>query len=134
MNLEKKKFLAAKTLGIGKNRIAFNTSRLQEVKEVMTKQDIRDLYNSGAIFIKEIKGRRKNEKRKTRRRHGSIRKRKKEGKRNYVLLTRKLRKHLAELRKQGRLAREQHYTLRKEIRASHFKSKAHLKERVSQLT
>ena len=43
MNLQKKKELAARTLTIGKDRIMFNTSRLDEIKEAITKQDIKDL-------------------------------------------------------------------------------------------
>ncbi len=134
MELKKKKILAAKTLGVGKNRLAFNLERLAEIKEAITRQDIRDLFASGTIYIKELNGRRKIEKRKTRRRSGSIRKSSKKGKREYILLTRKLRSFIAELRRQDKLSRENYYSLRKEIKASRFKSKAHLKERVSQLT
>ena len=54
MNLKKKKILAAKTLGVGRNRIRLLKSRLDEIKEAITKQDIRDLKNDGAILIKEI--------------------------------------------------------------------------------
>jgi len=59
MNLRKKKMLAAKTLGVGKNKIVFVKSRIDEIKEAITKQDIRDLYNEGAILIKQVMGRRK---------------------------------------------------------------------------
>jgi len=66
MNLSKKKELAKRTLKIGKSRIVFLESRLSEIKEAITKQDIRDLKREGAIIIKNIKGRRKVKKRKKR--------------------------------------------------------------------
>ncbi|MEI6731196.1 MAG: 50S ribosomal protein L19e [archaeon] len=132
MNLGKKKKLAAKTLGIGKDRIIFNTQRLDEIKEALTKQDIRDLLADGAISIREIKGRHANEKRKTRRRRGSIKKVVNKRKKVYMILTRKLRAYIAELRNKGRMKEEVYWKIRKEIKASSFRSKAHLKERISQ--
>ena len=74
MKLENKKDLASRALGIGKNRIVFNSERLNEVKEAITKQDIKDLLASKAIMIREIKGRKKVERSKRRRGPGSIRK------------------------------------------------------------
>ena len=128
MKLEKKRSLAARTLKIGKNRIVFNTSRLNEIKEAITKQDIKDLKESGAISIKEVKGRRTIVKRKTRRRFGSFKKKVKGGKRKYVLLTRKLRAHLKYLKQSKKITQEEFLNLRKKIRSSTFRSLAHLKE------
>ena len=62
----KKKELAAKALKVGKGRIKFVNARLDEIKEAITKQDIKDLVLSGSIIINPIKGRRKNIKRKNR--------------------------------------------------------------------
>jgi len=50
MNLGKKKLLAARTLKVGKARIFFVDSRKSEIKEAITKQDIRDLKQDGAII------------------------------------------------------------------------------------
>jgi len=132
MKLEAKKELVARALKVGKNRIAFNTARLSEVKEAITKQDIRDLKESGAIFVKEAAGRRAKKKRKTRRRAGSIKKTVSKGKREHMLLTRKLRSYLAHLKKTGQLPREKILEIRKEIRASSFRSLSHMKERIAQ--
>ena len=130
MKLENKKEFAAKVLGVGTGRIIFNKSRLEEIKEAMTRQDIRDLFNEGAIMLREIKGRRTIVRRKTRRRAGSIRHKLIDKKREYIIITRKLRKYLVELLKGEQITKEQYLLLRKEIRASIFKSKAHLKERM----
>ena len=131
MKLDKKKVLAVRTLGVGRDRIAFNAHRLDEIKEAITKQDIRDLYASGAITIKEIKGSRTIQKRKTRRRHGSIRKTVKNGKTQYMIRTRKLRRYIAELLKQERITKDQYLTLRKQIKASTYRNKAHMKEHIT---
>jgi len=131
MNVEKKKALASKTLGVGKRRILFNSERISEIKEAITRQDIRDLYTSKAILIKEVSGRKKKVRRKTRRRLGTIKKQNKDKKREYINLTRKLRSYVRELLLQNKINKDQYYKLRKQIKASMFRSKAHLKELMS---
>ena len=131
MKLEKKKSLVARTLGVGKGRIKFNEGRLSEFKEAITKQDIKDLLEAGAISIKEKKGRRKIEKRKSRRRAGSIRKKPKRSKREYIIITRKLRAYLKSLKGKGKISAEDFKETRKQIRARSFKSLSHMKEIIS---
>jgi len=132
MKLDNKKYFVARTMNVGMSRIVFNKERLNEIKEAITKQDIRDLVRDGAIFIKPINGRAKVERRTSRRRAGSIRKKVKNGKREYMTMTRKLRAYLGELRKQEAITRDQWVTLRKRVRARHFRSKAHMKEEIGQ--
>ncbi len=127
MKLDKKKELAAKTLKIGKGRIIFDETRLAEIKEAITKQDIKDLQKSGVIKIKPEKGRKK-KKRKTKRGAGKIKKRVKRRKQEYVKITRKLRSYIKELKKQNKIKKEDYQKLRKKIKARAFKSKAQLKE------
>jgi len=133
MKLNKKKELAARTLKVGKSRIIFNIQRLEEIKEAITKQDIKDLISSKAILIKEIKGRKIKPKRKTRIRQGSRRKKVINKKREYMIAVRKLRKHLVLSKKQGLISRDIYYKLRKEIRARTIKSIVQIKERISHL-
>ena len=128
MNLEKKKILASKVLGVGKARVVFSTARLNEIKEAITKQDIRDLFAAGAITIKEVKGRKKIVTRKRRRGPGKIQVKVNNRKRIYMTATRKLRGHIFSLRNNGNLSLEDYRDLRKKIRNRFFKSKAHLKE------
>jgi large subunit ribosomal protein L19e len=131
MKLENKKALASRTLNVGRNRIIFNTERLSELKEAITKQDIRDLLASGAIHIKEKSGRKTKKQRRTRRRAGSIKKTVANSKAHYVSLTRKLRSHLAHLKKTNQMTGENVTKVRKEIRASAFRSLAHMKEHIA---
>jgi large subunit ribosomal protein L19e len=133
MNLRKKKSLAARTLKIGKKRILFMNSRLDEIKEAITKQDIKDLQAEGAIIIKEIKGKRKNTKKAKKRGPGNIKKTVNTRKQDYVIMTRKLRRYVAEMKKQKKLSPEEIKDIRNKIRNKIFRSKAHLKEYIGNL-
>lgn len=133
MNLRNKKLLARRTFNIGKRRIVFLSSRLDEIKEAITKQDMRDLQKDGAILVKEIKGRKKVKKRVGKKSPGNIRKKVNKRKEEYVIMTRKLRKYVAELKKQGKLSREEVIDIRKKIRNKFFKSKANLKNYIGEL-
>jgi len=128
MKLDKKKQLAARTLGVGKGRICFRGENLAEIKEAITKQDIKDLFNQGIIKIKEIKGRKRIKRRKTRRKEGKIKKKRKTRKQKYAKLTKRLRSYIKELKKHGRTDKEKYQELRKKIKAGVFKSIAQLKE------
>ena len=133
MNLEKKKNLSAKALKVGKKRIVFVEPRMAEIKEVLTRQDIKDLHKEGAILIKNKKGRKKNVKKKKSKSVGNIRKKPNKRKREYMFLVRKLRKYVAELKKQGKLSKEEVTEIRKKIRNKVFRSKAYLKTYIQEL-
>lgn len=132
MNLSKKKLLASKALAVAPSRIRFNNSRLSEIKEAITKQDIRDLFSAGALTVREVSGRKTNVKRTTRRRMGSIGMKVKPGKREYIIMTRKFRKFVAGLLRMGKISKDKYTDLRKQIRARSFKSLAHLKENIQE--
>ena len=133
MNLQTKKRLISRTLNVGNSRIVLNGSRLSEIKEAITKQDIRDLLESKAISIKEIKGRKTIKKRKTRRRAGSVKKKVNTRKQDYVKLTRKLRSYVSNLKSSGKISQEEFILIRKQIRAKEFRSLSHLKERIAEM-
>ena len=133
MNLRSKKQLAANTFKVGKERIAFVKERMGDIKEAITKQDMRDLKKDGAIIVKEIKGRSKNVTRKRRRGVGKVKRKVNKRKQNYVILTRKLRKVVKDKKLKGELNKEEAKEIRKKIRNKIFRSKAHLKERMEEL-
>ncbi len=130
MNLNKKKRLAARTLNVGIKRIIFDVNRLDEVNEAITKQDIRDLFNGGGIKIANVSGRRANKKRKTRKREGKIRLKPNKRKEKYIIITRKLRRHLRELKSQGKITNEEFKKHRMQIKMKTFKTKRQLKETI----
>ena len=133
MNLRNKKDLAANTLGVGKGRIVFVEERISEIKEAITKQDIRGLVESGAIQVKPVKGRRTNVSRKNKRGPGKIKLKVNKRKQEYVTITRKLRSYVAELKNQGKLTSEESTEIRKRIRNRAYKSKANLKSYIEGL-
>jgi len=125
MNLGKKKALAARTFGVGLERIEFSKPRLEEIKEAITKQDIRDLHKDGAIKIKNVKGRKTIVKKKKKRTAGNVRKKVNQRKKEYVIITRKLRKYIAGIK--SKLTEQERKDIRKKIRNRFFKSQNHLK-------
>jgi len=52
--LDVQRRLAAKILKCGKNRIRFDPARLEDIKEAITKIDVRSLINAGAISKKRL--------------------------------------------------------------------------------
>jgi len=131
MNLGKKKDLAKRALKVGKERIIFLESGLEEIKESITRQDMRDRYAEGVIIIKEIKGRTKITKRK--KTPGKIKKNVSKRKQEYVKMTRKLRKYVAAMKERGEIGREEYLDIRKKIRNTLFKRREHLKIYISKL-
>jgi ribosomal protein L19E len=129
MDLKKKKALAVRTLGVGEKRIKFLEPRLAEIKEALTKQDIRDLYKDGAIVIVNVSGRKTLVKKKKNRSVGNVRKKVNKRKSQYVALTRKLRKHLAQV--QGKLTKKEKEDFRNKIRNKFFTSNANFKDYIS---
>jgi large subunit ribosomal protein L19e len=125
MNLKKKKQLAMRTFGVGEKRVMFLEPRLDEIKEALTKQDMRDLVKDGAIIIKPIKGKRKQERKKKSRSTGNVRKKVNKRKQEYVAITRKLRKYLFEI--ESKLTKKEKEDLRKKIRNRFFASKSEFK-------
>ena len=128
MQLLKKKKLAAKVLKVGKDRIIFVEGNLTEIKEAITRADITNLYNSGAIIIREVKGRRKIIRKRHRRRTGKIKNKRNNKKKEYVIITKKLRKFAKHLLKTGSINKDKYKNIRKMIKSKGFKSKRHLKE------
>ena len=133
MQLRNKKALAVKVLKVGKARVVFVAGHEDEIKEAITKQDIVDLHKSGAIQIREVKGRRKVIKKKHRRGVGKVKKKIKRRKQEYAKLTRKLRKFSKFMLKTGKIDKEKHKEVRKQIRARKFRSKRHLNESFGEL-
>jgi len=130
MKLDLKKKLAAKTLKVGVGRVILNEDRLADIKEAITKQDIRDLVANGAISVREVKGRKTNVKRKTRRRIGKIKIKVNKRKQEYVRMTRKLRDYIKKMKEQEVVDNEKYKDVRKKIRNRVYKSKRHLKEQL----
>ena len=123
--LSTQKRLAAEVLGVGKGRVLFDPDRLADIKEALTKEDIRELIKDEAIKAKAIKrkirGRKKSKKKKNKRK---IKRRKQD----YVHKIRKLRKYLLSVKRD--IGIKEYRNLRKLAKAGQFKSKEYLREYV----
>ncbi len=128
MNLKKKKNMAANAFKVGRERIVFVKERLEEIKDAITKADLKQRKEEGAIIIKEVKGRKKVAAKSKKRGPGNVRKKINKRKRRYVAQTRKQRKYVAGLKQQGKLSAEEVKDIRKKIKNKQYRSKAHLKE------
>jgi len=132
MNLKTKKRLAGRTFGVGAGRIIFRNERIDEIKEAITKQDMKDLLSSNAIMIREIRGQRTATKRNRKRSFGKIKKKINLRKRVYMNLTRKMRTFAKQLLLQGRITKEEYWDIRKKIKSRIFRSKAHMSEMIKE--
>lgn len=137
-NLKAKKTMAAKVLGVGLNKVWFDPSRLNEIKEAITKQDIADLIKDKAIKKKpdegvkrragKLKLKRKNKGRK--RNEGRIRLRTR--KQDYHKRIRKMRNFLKTFKKNEQISKKRYYELYGWLKAGVIKNRQGIIERINQ--
>jgi len=118
---------------VGLSKIKLESGMKDEIKEAITRQDIRDLKRENIIKLKDAVGKRKKKKRKTRRKAGSWKKKIKTKKKDYIRLTRKLRKYLTGLKAKDKINGENYRRLRKKIKSKDFRDLAHLQEFVKEI-
>ena len=56
MNIRNKRLMVSKILKVGLGRIWFDPSRSNEIKEAITRDDLRKLIAQGVILLKQKKG------------------------------------------------------------------------------
>lgn len=138
MKLRIQRKLAAQILKCSEKRILFDSGRLDEIKEAITKADIRSLIGSKAITKKPVKGiskararKRKEQKRKGRQKgHGS-----KKGKRTARLTKKKAwanrvriqRVFIKRLRDKMAIRKGDYQNIYMKIKGGFFRSKRHIK-------
>ncbi len=138
MNLKTKKELAAHVLKVSPKRVFLNPERLDEIKDALTRADVKALVKDKAIIKKQkksksssrskkIKAQKSKGKRKgqgSRRGRKTARSKKKETWMNKVRLQRK---YIRELKDKGLLDNKQFRMLYLKIKSGFFRSKSHLK-------
>jgi large subunit ribosomal protein L19e len=140
VNLRKKKELAARTLGVGINRIKFDPNYLDDITDAITREDIRSLVTARTILIKRKNGtsraraRLKHEKLKKRGRgRGSMEGKKsaRMGKKDaWIRKVRTLRKHLKIMKDRNEITNEKFKLIYKKVKSGQVRSVAHLRELV----
>ncbi|MEK6878743.1 MAG: hypothetical protein AABY22_04000, partial [Nanoarchaeota archaeon] len=98
-----------------------------------TKTDIKDLLREGSIRIKEVSVRKAINKRNRKRSYGKIKKKIKLRKREYVIITRKLRRYIKTLSVKGKIKIVDYKLLRKKIRNKEFRSLGQFKDYIKEL-
>lgn len=130
--------IAAQVLGVGKNRVWFDPSRINEIKEAITKEDIKALVKEKAIKKKPVIGvkRRAGKLRQLRKKKGRVRgqgKRKKivkKRKREYIRRIRVLRRYVRELKIAGKIRASQGRRFLRLAKAGVIKTKRDIKEQI----
>jgi large subunit ribosomal protein L19e len=138
MKLDNRKRMIANMLGIGIDRIKFDNSRISEIKDAITKADLRVLIQSKAIIIKPKKGTSRArarklllQKRKGRRSGRGSKKGKKRAtlpkKRAWINRVRIQREFLRNLRDKKLISTKTYRLIYRKISGGFFRSKNHLK-------
>ena len=140
VNIAKKRELVGRILGVGTNRIRFEPDRLEDVADSITRDNIRSLVNSGAIWTVQPKGTSRGraiERRSIWKVHGKgpgSKKGKKTarvGKKEvYVIKVRSMRYHLKVLKERKDISTEVYWQLYKKVNGGQVRSLAHLRELV----
>ena len=144
INLRDKRELAARTLGVGVNRIKFETEYIEDVLDAITRDDIRSLVTARSIYVSEITGTSRGRKRVKQlrvRKHGTGagskkgRKKARQGKKQiWVKKVRAMRRHIGIFKARGEISNKAYWSLYKKIRGGHVRSLAHLRELAREAT
>ena len=138
MELKVQKRIAADVLKCSKNRVVFDSDRLSDIKEAITKVDIRSLVNEGAIKVRPIKGtsrikaRKRALQRSKGRQKGFGKRKGKKGarltkKRAWINKVRVQREFVKELREKELITTNAYQQLYLKIKGGFFRSKRHIK-------
>lgn len=124
------KRLASDILKVGRSRIIIDPEHLEDVKNAITRTDIRKMISHGYIKVKPTKIKKPREKKKRKKGPGS-----KKGakgtriskKRRWINTIRPLRRMLKELRDSGKIDRATYRKIYLLMKGGMFRSRAHLK-------
>ena len=138
MNLSNQKRIAARILKVGESRVWMDSTKMSEVKEAVTKNDIRSLISEGIIKAKPVTGvsRGRATKRMTQRQKGrQTQAGSRKGKRTarlprktaWILKTRIQRKFLKDLKENQKIEPSTYRDLYRKVKGNFFRSRAHVK-------
>lgn len=137
-NLKNQRRLASRILKVGLKKVNLNQESLTEIKEAITKFDIRGLINQKVITVKKTKGQSKVrarklkvQKRKGRRQGKGSRKGKKTArsprKKAWMAKVRTQRRFIQELRKTNKIEQKDFKEIYKIIGTNFFRNRRHIK-------
>ncbi len=142
INLRDKRELAARTLGVGVNRIKIEPEFMDDLQDAITRNDIRSLVTARSLYVTQIKGTSRGRARvrhlRTKKRGrgpGSKKgsKKARAGKKElWIRKVRGMRRHIKILKSRGDVSNKVYWSLYKKIRGGTIRSLAHLRELVKE--
>ena len=141
MDLKSQRRMAADVMDVGKNRVWMDPDQMEKIDEAITRKDIRNLVEGGAIQKKDEKGTskgraRKNKKQKEKGRRKGQGSRKgpktarKSEKDEWMKKIRALRSDLKEMRDNDEITQEQYRELYRKAKGGFFRNRKHLENYV----
>ncbi len=138
MNVSSHKKIASKIMKVGTHRVWIDPTRLSQVSDALTREDLRTLISEGVISVHQKKGTSRHRARERhikrtkghRRGYGNRRGTKNArlpAKRRWINLVRPMRELIRHLRDVGKLTPTDYRYLYRHIKGNMFRNKAHLK-------
>lgn len=142
-DLKSQKRMAAEVMDVGENRVWMDPDQMEKIDEAITRQDIRNLVESGAIQKKDKEGNSRGrardireQKAKGRRKGQGSRKGKKSArkssKKKWMEKIRAIRKRLKEMRDEEEVTQEQYRKLYDMAKGGFFRDTKHLENHVEE--
>lgn len=140
-DLKSQRRMAAEIMDVGKGRVWIDPKQEEQIEEAITRQDIRNLIESGAIDKRDVKGTskgrsKKNKKQKKkgqRKGHGSRKGKKtarKGRKEKWMETIRAIRKRLTEMRDEEEITQKEYRKLYDMAKGGFFRDTKHLENHV----
>jgi large subunit ribosomal protein L19e len=144
MNLSGQRRLAAAVMKVGQTRVKFNTEKLEDVSEALTKDDIRGLVKAGAIEKRPVTGisrgrarARKLQKLKGRHKGAGVRKGRAKArtpkKLKWMGKIRAIRDELKKMREGKEITPTEYRVLYVQAKGNLFQSRRHLREQIERM-
>jgi len=137
MNLRTKKILASKVLHCSPKKVKFNLENLEEIKEAITKEDMRSLFHNGAIIkinnrgVSRVRARKRIEQRRKGRRKGQgsrkgTRSARLRSKTEWMNKVRAQRNLLRGFREKAAISKKDYQLIYMKIKGGFFRSRRHI--------
>ena len=143
VNLKTKRRLVSRILGVGMDRIKFDSEYLDDVADAITRQNIRSLITAGTIQVKSIKGTSTGRSffKKTQRRKRGTKQGSKKGRKGarigskavYVTKMRSMRHQLKVSKSRKEITNENYWKLYKQVSGNQVRNLAHLRTLISEV-
>jgi len=141
-DLKSQKRMAAEVLDVGENRVWMDPDQMEKIDEAITRKDIRNLIESGAIEKRDVEGsskgrsreKKKQKKKGQRKGHGSRKGQKtarKDSKQEWMEKIRAIRKKLKELKEEGEISNDEYWELYDRAKGGYFRDTKHLENHIS---